>query len=351
MYELDIQTDLSNKELYALSKIASFPAYVQEADQPDIDEIRKLPKEAFADKYNKAFPINNKTNTYLSYGYFLPKKEAIANQWGEKFANEVENNIKEASLLFGCEEDINELERSIKKAEAKDYDEKVIVAKMGSFEEKHTYKTKKDLAKIAEHFDKNLSKYPFSTRRQVAKDLLKAALDNSFDELPELILKYAGYGYFPDIPQIKEELVRRAGKLKSAENKNRYQEMINNLREVGSNEVIFKVAEIVYETERLEGLYDKKKTASVLPDPVDTFFSVTIEKAASAMDVVKVGDKTYDFQTLKSIPKNYYEEVGLGGIDFSNPKLAKEELSTLPLADFELLKKMVGERTPIVPLF
>jgi len=98
----------------------------------------------------------------------------------------------------------------------------------------------------------------------------------------------------------------------------------------------------VYYTEKLEGLYANPKVAALLPDPVDKFFTISYEKAASTLNLVDIAGESYHIDDLKKISDDKYEQALGFKPDFTNEKSAREELETVPRSDFALLKELTG---------
>lgn len=346
-YKLDHTTDYSHAELIAFLKTASeLPSFVKEAELPDSDDVASLGKEAFADEMNKAFPITSAATTYVSNAYFLNKKAALQKKWGNSYISKVQQKLEKAAKLFRIEKDLQDYNSDFLKKEASDYDlSYVFSTKIDGFDiELFPVKTAADLIKAANDFSTNIKKYPFEWRSDISKGFLKKAEQFNVDELPDRICKYAGFGFFPDIPKIKEELRRRSSKLKTAADKEAFEKIAENISEGVSVEDIFKAAEVVYMTEKMAGLYDNPKVAELLPDPVELFFTVPYEKAAEDLNLVEIAGETYHLDDLKKVSKDAYEKA-LGFVpDFSNDKTAKEELETVPRSDFALLKETTGIR-------
>jgi hypothetical protein len=108
---------------------------------------------------------------------------------------------------------------------------------------------------------------------------------------------------------------------------------------------VMKVAEVLYNIENMEGLYDNVKVAQILGDPVDCIFTEQITKVASDLSYVEVHGDKYKLDDLTKISKDHYEEAfGDCGIDPSSPEKIADILPTMPRSDVKLLEEITGLR-------
>jgi len=347
IYNFDASTDYSGKEMHRMFRDVELPEYVKTAEVDDSSELRKLPKAAFADPDRMIYPINTPARVYTSNAYFINKKADISKLYGESYSSQLESAIEKAADIFEITEDIRDYNSSLNIKQASDYEEQHMVDfhvdGMASVQ-LYPVKTAADLVSSAESFTRNINNFPFNVRVDSAENFVKAAEDLGVDELPDLLMKYAGM-YYPDLANLKHELWRRSTKLASEEHKESYNKIANDLENMTSVEEVLKVAEVCFNIENMEGLYDKPKIAQILGDPVDCIFTEQIEKIASDLNYVEVHGDKYKLTDLTKISKDHYEEAfGDSGIDPADPEKIAEILPTMPRSDVKLLEEITGLR-------
>lgn len=338
---IDQSTDYSCKELYQFLTGVSIPSFVKEASLDEIKDAGPMAaKVAYADQLNRLFPINSRARVYVSNAYFVNKKAELEKLQGKAHVAKVASAIKLAAQTFGIEKEIEEYSQRAFEKLASDYSDQSITFKIDTDEfDLFTIKTAADVQRESENFAGNINKYPFEWRRNVAEQFVKVAEIFDLDELPDLVLKYAGQ-YYPDITNVKSEIARRATKL-SGENKERYTKLAEDISNASSVEEFFKLAECFHYTEKNAGLYDKPGYRKLLGDPVDKLFTLHAEKVASIVDVVEMGGEKFASADLAQVPADVYHQAF--GFDL-DPKSAeaKEILPTMPKSDVSLFKQLSG---------
>lgn len=347
MLNFDQQQDFSNKELYAMLKDVQLPEYVKTAELDDCYTLQSLPKTAFADPDRRIYPLNSPARVYVSNAYFTEKKADIQKMYGEDYTNYIGSNIEKAAEIFDIQEDLQDFVSTYNVKQASDYEERYMTefAIDGMAEPVQLYpvKTASDLSDSAEHFVKNISNFPFEVRVKTAENMVKAAMALDVDDMPELVLKYAGL-YYPDLENLSTEIWRRSTKLKKEANQKLYSDLskdLSNMTDIGE---VMKVAEVLFNVENMEGLYDNAKVASVLGDPVDCIFTHSIHKVASDLSFIDVHGDKYKLDDLTKISKDKYEEAFGFELDPSDTEKLAEVLPTMPRSDVELFKELTGIR-------
>lgn len=342
----DQQSDFSGKQLFKMLSGVEVPEYIKTAEVEDAYELKELPKTAFADPDRRIYPINNPARIYVSNAHFINKKAAISKLYGTAYAEQLQNNIEKAAEIFDILEDIKDYNSSLNVKLASDYGEKHMV----SFDiegvpvELYPVKTAQDLIESANHFTANLKNFPFEVRASAAENFVKAARELDVDELPDILLKYAGM-YYPDIPNLCDELWRRSTKLTKEAHRQIYRDISDDVENISSLDEVMKIAETCFHIENMEGLYDKKATAQILGDPVDFFFTEPVHKIASDLNYVEVHGDKYKMTDLTKISKEKYEEAfGDCGIDPDEPEKIADILPTMPRSDVKLLEEITGLR-------
>lgn len=348
IYNFDASTDYSGKELYNITANVDLPEYVKTAEVDDSVELRKLPKTAFADSERMIYPINSPSRVYVSNAYFINKRADIVKLYGEDYASQLQSNIEKAAEIFEISEDLKDYNRNFNVKQASDYTENYMVDfnvdGMSSSVQLYPVKTAQDLSESAEAFTKNISKFPFQIRVKSAENFVKAAGELGVDDLPELLLKYAGM-YYPDLANLQHEIWRRGTKLTKEAHKKVYESMSKDLSNMTGFDEVMKVAEVLFDIENMEGLYDNVKVAQILGDPVDRIFTEQITKIASDLSYVEVHGDKYKLSDLTKISKDHYEEAfGDCGIDPNSPEKIADILPTMPRSDVKLLEEITGLR-------
>jgi hypothetical protein len=344
----DQQTDYSGRQLYSMLSGVDVPEYVKTAELEDSFEIRQLPKTAFADQDRMIYPINSPARVYVSNAHFVNKKADISKLYGEDYSSQLESKIAEAAEIFGITEDILNYNKELNEKLASDYEEKYMVDFKFPFVAESIkmfpVKTASDLSESVEAFAKVIHHFPFDIRVKSAETFVKTAGELGVDDMPELIMKYAGM-YYPDLENLDHELWRRSTKLASADHKEIYEKIRNDLGNMTSVSEVMKIAETCFNIENMEGLYDKTKVAQLLGDPVDCFFTEPVTKVASALNYVEVHGDKYRMDDLTKISKEKYEEAfGDCGIDPTAPEKIADILPTMPRSDVKLFEEISGIR-------
>lgn len=344
----DQQTDYSGKEMYSMFKDVDLPEYVKTAEIAEIDELYNLPKTAFADPERRIYPINSPATLYVSNAHFVNKRADIVRLYGEDYASMLENNIKQAADILDILEDLQDYNKNLNIKKASDYSEKFMVDFNvdGMLQPVQLYpvKTAQDLTEAAEAFTANLHNFPFDVRVKSAENFIKAAHELGVEEMPDLLMKYAGM-YYPDLDKLDQELWRRSTKLTKEAHVEIYDKMRFDLENMSDFSDVMKIAETCFNIENMEGLYDKPKIAQLLGDPVDSFFTAPISKIASDLSYVEVHGDKYRLDDLTKISKDKYEEAfGDCGIDPADPEKIADILPTMPRSDVKLLEEITGLR-------
>lgn len=341
---IDQSKDYSNKELYQYLSGVNIPNFVKEAAIADLKHAGVLTKTAFADQENRLFPINSKAKTYISNAFFVNKRAELEKVQGTAHVEKIAEMLKAASRIHDIEKEIEEYNKIAEERINATPKDRSIVFKIktaGLVNEINlfTVKTASDVAHQAGKFVENINRFPFEWRRGIADQFVKAAEAFEIDELPDLILKYAGQ-FYPDLNHVKQELARRMTKL-SSEGRTRYEQLIADVDNTSSKEEFFKLAECVYYTEKNAGLYDKAYYSKILGDPVDQIFTLHFSKVAADTDVIEMGGEKFAAADLASVPADIYHQAFGFELDPKSAE-AKDILPTMPKADVALFKQLSG---------
>lgn len=339
----DQTTDYSFRELHKFLKKASIPEYVKEASEST--DYDSLPKEAFADPYNRAFPKHSKEDTYLSYVHFINKKASLKKKYSPAYVADVDSKLKKSAALFEITQDLENYTSSLNTKEASDYSEKTIYEAdlNGQPYPLFTYKTAEELKLASEQYARDYKRIPFEWRKDICNNFIKAAKVEGLDDMPDIICKYAGM-FYPDTDAVVNTLKFRADITKNAEHKEAYTKMADNVEGLIDNDDFMKVAETCYWMERNQGIYDNKNSSATYGDPVDRIFTLSIDKIAATLDVVKLGNDYYKMTDLQSVKPDIYKEAFGIDIDNTDTDSIRESLPTMPLSDVSLFRELSGVR-------
>jgi hypothetical protein len=340
-YRIDQSADHSKVELYQFLTGVNLPSFVKEAGVDDIVACKGTPKYAFADTMNKLFPINTCARVYTSNAYFVNKIAALEEKFGKAYIERVQNGIQKAAELFNIKADIEAYNKIADERNHKGYDDNQVLFKISSENDVELFsiKTAADVNRCATQFANTIHKYPFEWRKSIADQFVKAAESLNVDELPDLILKYAGQ-YYPNIADARKELERRMTKI-SADKRQAYQQLIDNVQNITSKDDVFKIAEICHYTEKNAGLYDKVHYRNILGDPVDKLFTLHMHKVAEMLNIVSMGGEKFAVHDLKNVPADVYEKAFGFALDVKSAE-AFDILPTMPKSDVSLFKELSG---------
>lgn len=341
-HSIDQSTDYSNKELYSYLTGINLPNFLKQASIEETKDDGVMQKEAFADPAARLFPMNTPARIYVSTAHFLNKCAELAKLRGKAYTEKVADSLDLAATIFGIRDEVSDLVKHAYLTDEAEYVDNSVVLKIAQDHvDLFTIKTAQDLANAAGTFVEKIANYPFEWRRAICEQFVKAAEQLNVDDLPELVLKYAGQ-YYPDIVAVKEELARRMTKV-SATDKERYTQLIGDVNNIGDKEEVFKLAECCYFTEKNAGLYNKYQSRSILGDPVDKFFTLHFNKVAEMLDVVEMGGEKFAMTDLKKVSADKFEEAFGFPVDIKSAEVY-DILPTMPKSDVALFKHLSGIR-------
>lgn len=346
--KLDQLSDASNLQLYRLLQGVDVPDFVKDAAIDDEGSVAELAKSAYADQVNIAYPINTPARVYVSNAFFQSKKAAFEDRFGTAHAKLVEGKIKEAAELFSIAREIEAYNEAHEKRANRDLELQHVCTvedpELGATP-LFPFKTAAEFSKSAQVFATNMGQYPFEWREQIARSFLSKAAEVGVDELPDLVCKYAGLFYPSHTSSVSNEVARRANKMSSKTAKDRLSELaaaVSGFESFDSLDDVMKIAQIVYHVEQADGAYDRPKTAELLPDPVDMFFTLPPTKVAEILNVVDMAGEKYSIDPLKKVSANKYKEAFGIDIDPSNEDQLRDLLPTMPLSDVSLFRELTG---------
>jgi len=341
-YTLDQTTDYSYRELHTFLDGINPPDFVKQAELDTKESTAKLDQNAFADRYNRAYPIHTPAATYVSHTHFVNKRASLEKKWGVGYAEEVAGRLKQAGELHKIASDLESYSQHVTKQAAVAPAEKLVFETeihgqpIGLF----AYKTAADLVKHAADFTTNINDYPFDIRRPIAKNFYKLAVEHNIDELPDLLCKYAGL-FFPHTQLFAAELERRKNKL-AAEHQPDYDKIIEKVASAASAADYYDICAQAYTAEKAAGAWDHKTTRRLLGDIVDTTHTLSAEKIASLLNVVEMAGNQYDLADLQKVSKDIYKEAFGVDLDPGSTDSLRDVLPTMPWSDVALFRELSG---------
>lgn len=334
-YSFDARSDTSHKELYSYLSGVTLPTYVAEANL----SFEKTAEDIYADGVGQ-FPVSTPEDTFISNAFFLNKKAEILAKKGPHYVARVEKELEKSASLFGILEDVATYEKQISEKSKVASDDRTISISLSEGDNIDLFhlKSASDVTSEANRFSKNIDKYPFQWRRKIAQEFTDAADHFGVEELPDNLLKYAGF-YFADLNDVTEEIDRRKRKLANIVDSAAYEKLHDMLEDSATQDDIFKIAEACDELEKQAQYRLSYQTKQVLGDPIDHFFTMSIEKVANIVDVVQLGDERFKKADLAQVPPEVYEQAFGYPIDLEDPELY-DVGPTLPKSDVSLFKEM-----------
>lgn len=340
----DQSFDTSNYGVYTLLNGVDLPVYVKEAELEEREELIKNAAETFADTHHKWYPINNPANTYVSRVFFTEKKAELTQKFGQSYVDEVQGRLADAASMFGITADLDRYQQLVVERREKQAGvaEHIVSLTLDDVPvELWPVKTAEEFSKAAEVFVHSINKFPFAWRTKIAREFVDKASHYQVNELPDLLCKYAMM-FYPDVPQVTRELARRREKLANEKYKERVNEYIEAVPNLTDKVDFMKIAANMHFMEQEEGLYDKEATVLVLPDIVDSLFTLPVSKIAEKLDIVEMGGEIFDMTDLQKVSADRYKQAFGFDVDPANSETLREVLPTMPRSDVALFKELTG---------
>lgn len=343
---LDQTSDYSNQELYMLLNDIDCPAFVKNANIEDMYAPVGSSTDAFADQFNKAYPITSPAAVYVSNAHFVSKKADLQKRWGEKYVNDVEARLKTAAEIFNISADVTGYTKTAMEKAASDYStdyiyESTLMGKPISF---FPVKTKEDFEKAASICAANLSNYTFEMRKGMAESFVKKAASYDVDALPAILMKYAGMYFYDPVTALEHVNYRQTLLNPSLQEKTAadYDKIKTMVKQADSKETMLEAAEALHNLDVGIGIFVKEKSALATLDPVEGMFTISAKQAAELLNVVNMGGENFKMADLKAVPQSVYKEAFGVDFDTNNETELRDNLPTMPLSDVGLFKELSG---------
>jgi hypothetical protein len=348
---IDLPSDKGLVHFNTLSKVLALPEFVKQADWDEQIATNNLPNEAFADIFERKFPIHTKTAAYLSYGYFLTQKDKLE----KKAFQRINQTFGRAAQFWGLEPEFSDVLKSLsKKAE-------VAASKFGLTVGQENFfpvNTPSDILKSAEQLIEHRSQFDYPLRAQAAKNIMKAAAEVGLPltTIPEPVHKMAGLGITTKQAAIME-LTTRWHNEKRASLAQPLQTCLGALTSLKSEllggEVCEKIAEIIDRYDRLVGrpsypenvlfAFTKHAADSLVQRIVTlvdgtSYWITDLEKAADAFEVLGK-DVAQDLKATDGSLKLHKVAELLDTLPRTDAAMLKETLDVLGIKPFQATKQ------------
>jgi hypothetical protein len=189
---IDQISDKNHSKLHYLYSAVEFPQFVKEAEITEYNR-NEIPASAFADKYNRRYPIDSPASTWLSNLYF---QKYAAEYYNDYQYSEIKDKLHKAANLWNVDLDYKFKKEFIEKNAADNTH--TIMYKHGSqILAKVHICAPEDLEKVAEDILINYKKYTYDIRKNVAQQILKTAVDMNITferDCQSALEKTAGWG-------------------------------------------------------------------------------------------------------------------------------------------------------------
>ena len=339
----NVFNDPNYSRLLEIWQATEVPEFVKEAQIVENQQFNELPVDTFGDPGKRLYPLNNKSNTWLSREYF--KKDRP--QYPEKTASLIEGRINKAAAFWRLDEPSYIRHDSQPEAymiNITDGAEKVVFD-VNMRNPRH-FKT------AAETLYNNKSKYTYPMRRSFARGLLAAPaeLHAELDEpVSEYIQKAANFG-----SSTKHDVIQALYKRicwtrrNSPEVSNALVKIAHEFqKDDGALPIaqLHKVAEAIDVVDRGTGLH--RLYGQKLMTPEEALFRVT-EKVACDLQEETVGLMNGSLLSRTGLRKkadkiDEFFEKHVGDIPYKDENEMVTIITTLPRTDADALQNYLGE--------
>lgn len=191
---LDHVHDKNYVQLVQISHTLPLPDFVKEAELTTEEDISSIPSNCFADKVHRLYPTHTKADTWLSLAYFHKLGFDVPRSGREV----IEAMLNKAAQFWKISpEDISKMKQSKVTSDQKDKGIQVLYQYEGSKLASASLHNADDWNKTASDLIDKGEKFPYSTRRDVSRQLLMKQASCKAEPSHEVIMKLqkiAGYG-------------------------------------------------------------------------------------------------------------------------------------------------------------
>jgi len=331
-----VYQDPSYHTFYDIARTVEIPAFVKEASAEDSD-VCCMTGDVFGDPARRKYPLNNRSNTWLSRQYFERERKG----YDQKTAALVEQRIGKAAKFWGLSGEVKRLAADESRHVIRIYENAKQLFDVELQGPQH-YK------EAAEHLETHKKEYPYSVRRSFARGLLTAP-DEFKAPLKEhtqtYLEKAAGFGMttrarmshsilsrVANCADVHTELSSRLTKLSS---------LTDDLSVTPA--LLHKVAVMLDYVDRATGLiryYDRG-----IDSPEESLFSIIEKQAQEALDngVALSTGTVFTKQGLansKPLIDQFFDNH-IGQIPYSTVDEMIEQVAALPRPDAQVLENIL----------
>jgi hypothetical protein len=222
----DVFNDPNHQQLARIFQELETPEFVKEAAVADEESMRGVSTDLYADPSKRLWPLNNKSNTWLSREYF----KSASKDYSHKEASLIKAKIEKAARFWGLDEP-----RQVAKAPTVSH--AVEIRHGDDVVSKLDISSPVQFKEACDHLKANCSNMTYDMRRSMARGLCGAPAEykqGMDDQTVEFLEKTAGFGMgtYPDIaeaiykrivcightsPEMREVLVKTAHELSTAQ--------------------------------------------------------------------------------------------------------------------------------------
>jgi hypothetical protein len=338
----NVFNDPNYSKLLDIFSTTAVPAFVKEAEVAEEQDFSTTPSDQFGDPGKRLYPLNSKSNTWLSREYFKRDKANLPKEAAEA----IEARINKAAEFWGLGPAIElKYEEPAKPAHV------VEVCAEGRPVFTVPVSSALECKEAVEHLKANRSKMPYEMRMTFARGILTApsSLHAQLDQADMVFLeKTAGFGVaMPE--QVNYAIATRIASI--GHTHPFYAEKLAiTAHELKSNEeltpsILHKVAfmlDLVDRATDMHRAYDRGLRA-----PEDDLFCIT-QKAAEYIEteIIELANGTNLTKTKvlenKSKINEFFKNV-IGEIPYSNDEEMIAVIKSLPRNDADLLIKALEE--------
>lgn len=331
------------------ANLPELPDFVKESEIPQLLDTAELPRESFADQFDRKFPIHTKAAAFISYLYYKNQ----AGQFSKAASARIENKFQEAATFWGIRTELGFVDNTYapvqeKKAGAESY----ALSAGGSFF--FPIDTPTNTVRSANELIQCRGNFTYSMRKEAATNIMRAAVQHGMRtlDIPEELHRMAGFGLCEKSAAVSE-VERRVLYAKGSKSS-----MVEPMKKLASDlraaetldpETMVKVSEIIDMTDRVLGIVRGYGTTFSFPE--DVFFGAFTEKTAAHIKrstVSMITGKQYTFdqlskasEALKVFGDDFHKDVVMGDGSVDLDKVA-DVLPTMPRDEAALFDRAMS---------
>lgn len=365
---LDSTSDTSKQDFWRLAKLYPLPDYVKQASQSALEPAETLPTTAYADIVNKQFPCHTKAATYISWLYFLEKRDGL----NTKSAELLEARLTNFSNRWGMAQEVAVLREKHAAAHRDTLatlpDSAFAIVWVDGSGSKARHLPMRNATEVkvaAEWFRTHRDSFKWDDRQTVACKLLDKAVKFGAalgEDLDDMLEKQAGRGvYVPSrVADMIENRTRAVDRL-PAEVKERMLKLAANVK---SNAMLSMDPATSANLARTLDMFDRSygitgNYSTLVPRPEDVLFAGTLKTAGQFIKdaCTLVTGSVYEKKEFAKLALSEVRAL-LGdaviaavadGIEVSPEKMA-EVAETLPRPDAQKLEHLLSD-IGVTPVF